>query len=86
MNTLSFGVFGELDQFSGGFLYSSRSTTVPAGQAAVADKSAYGLEVGYSLGATKFTAHYGKNDGVDATSICGSLLPRRICMGRWHKP
>ena len=68
VNTLSFGVFGELDQFSGGFLYSSRSTTVPAGQAAVADKSAYGLEVGYSLGATKFTAHYGKNDGVDATS------------------
>ena len=66
LNTLSFGVFGSLDQFSGGFLYSSRSTTVPAGQAAVADKSAYGIEVGYSLGATTFTAHYGKNDGVDA--------------------
>ena len=68
LNTVSFGMFGELDQFSGGFLYSSRSTTVPAGQAAVADKAAYGLEVGYSLGATKFTAHYAKNDGVDATA------------------
>ena len=68
LNTLSFGVFGNLDQFSGGFLYSSRSTTVPTGQAAVADKSAYGFEVGYSLGATTFTAHYGRNDGVDATA------------------
>ncbi len=66
LNTLSFGMIGELGQISGGFLYSSRSTTVPAGQAAVADKSAYGIEFGYSLGATKFTAHYGKHDGVDA--------------------
>ena len=73
LNTLSFGVFGNLDQFSGGFLYSSRSTTVPANQAAVADKSAYGFEVGYSLGATKFTAHYGRNDGVDATAAEGSV-------------
>ena len=73
LNTLSFGVFGSLDQFSGGFLYSSRSTTVPTGQAAVANKSAYGLEVGYSLGATTFTAHYGKNDGVDATAAADSV-------------
>ena len=64
LSTLSFGVFGNLDQFSGRFFYSSRSTTVPAGQAAVADKTAYGLEVGYSLGSTTFTAHYVKNDGV----------------------
>ena len=68
LNTLSFGMFGDLGQFSGGFLYSSRSTTVPAGQAAVADKAAYGIEVGYSLGDTKFTAHYGRNDGKSATA------------------
>lgn len=63
LNTLSFGVVGELGQFSGGFLYSSRSTTVPAGRPAVADKTAYGIEVGYTLGATKFSAHYGKHEG-----------------------
>lgn len=62
LNTLSFGMIGELGQISGGFLYSSRSTEVPAGAAAIADKTAYGLEVGYSLGETKFTASYAKND------------------------
>lgn len=62
LNTLSFGMIGELGQISGGFLYSSRSTAVPAGGTAVADKSAYGLEVGYSLGDTKFSAIYARND------------------------
>ena len=68
LNTLSFGVIGELGQFSGGFLYSARSTSVPAGQAAVADKTAYGIEVGYSLGASTFSAHYSKHEGIDATA------------------
>lgn len=58
MNTLSFGVKGELGQVSGGFLYSSRSTE----QTGVADKSAIGVEVGYSLGVTKFSAIYARND------------------------
>lgn len=66
LNTLSFGVIGNLGQISGGFLYSARSTTVPAGQAAIADKTAYGLEVGYSLGDTTFTASYARNDGTGA--------------------
>ena len=57
-NTLSFGVKGELNQISGGFLYSSRSTD----QTGVADKSAIGVEVGYSLGDTKFSAIYARND------------------------
>ena len=61
-NTISFGVIGSLNQFSAGFLYSSRSTTVPRGAAAVADKTAYGVEVGYEIGATKFTASYAQND------------------------
>ena len=61
-NTMSFGVIGSMNQFSAGFLYSSRSTTVPTGQAAVADKAAYGVEVGYEIGVTKFTASYSQND------------------------
>ena len=69
LNTLSFGVIGELGQISGAFLYSSRSTTVPTGQAAIADKAAYGLEVGYTLGATTFTAHYGRNDGTEPNPV-----------------
>ena len=62
LNTLSFGMIGELGQISGGFLYSSRSTTVPSKETSVPDKSAYGLEVGYSLGDTKFSAIYARND------------------------
>ena len=69
LNTLSFGVIGELGQISGAFLYSSRSTTVPAGEAAIADKTAYGLEVGYSLGDTKFTASYARNDGTGTAVV-----------------
>ena len=61
-NTMSFGVIGSMNQFSAGFLYSSRSTTVPTGQPAVADQAAYGVEVGYEIGATKFTAHFAQND------------------------
>ena len=62
LNTLSVGVIGELGQVSGGFLFSSRSTTVPANQTAVPDKSAFGVEFGYSLGDTKFSAIYARND------------------------
>ena len=65
LNTLSVGVFGNVDQFHGGFLYNYRSTKVPAEETSILDKSAYGLEVGYTLGTTTFTAHYGKNDGVE---------------------
>ena len=65
LNTLSFGVAGNLDQFDATFLYSSRSTTVPAGRAAIPDQSGYGLEVGYTLGDTRFNAVYAKNDGND---------------------
>ena len=61
-NTVSFGMIGSLNQFSAGFLYSSRSTAVPTGEAAVADTAAYGVEVGYEIGATKFTAIYAQND------------------------
>ena len=61
-NTMSFGMIGSMNQFSAAFLYSSRSTTVPTGQALVADKSAYGVEFGYEIGATTFTASYAQND------------------------
>ena len=60
-NTISFGMIGELNQFKAGFLYSTRETTVPAGQAAVGDTSAYGVELGYTLGATAFTASYSQS-------------------------
>lgn len=70
LNTLSFGVIGELGQVSGGFLFSSRSTTVPANQTAVPDKSAFGVEFGYSLGDTKFSAIYARNDeGAGGTEL-----------------
>ena len=62
VNTMSFGMIGSMNQFSAGFLYSARSTTVPAGQSAEADQSAYGVELGYSIGDTKFTASYAQND------------------------
>ena len=61
-NTMTFGVKGSLNQFSAAFLYSSRSTTVPTGEAAVADRAAFGVEVGYEIGATTFTASYAQND------------------------
>ena len=70
LNTLSVGVIGELGQVSGGFLFSSRSTTVPANQTAVPDKSAFGVEFGYSLGDTKFSAIYARNDeGAGGTEL-----------------
>ena len=63
LNTLSFGAIAKLDQIEGRFIYSNRETSVPVGQQTIADKSAYGIEVAYTLGATKFTAMYGQNDG-----------------------
>ena len=69
LNTLSFGAIAKLDQIEGRFIYSNRETSVPMGQQAIADKSAYGIEVAYTLGATKFTAMYGQNDGDLAAAI-----------------
>ena len=71
VNTMSFGMIGSMNQFSAGFLYSSRTTTPPGGQGT--DQSAYGVELGYSIGDTKFTASYAQNDegGADGTSGWG---------------
>lgn len=63
-NTMSFGMVGELGQFSAAVLFSTRETTVPQTTpptAKVADTSAFGLGVGYSIGDTKFNAIYAQS-------------------------